>query len=97
MINRVATDKLRLLDNGTVEKADYGYGMPTEVVLRDIMGVDNEQPKEVVETVSETYSAIADGDYNKAQQLLNELETMVPGHPELVRIRRVVERGARRK
>lgn len=97
VINRVATDKLRLLDNGTVEKADYGYGMPTEVVLRDIMGVDNEQPKEVVETVSETYSAIADGDYNKAQQLLNELETMVPGHPELVRIRRVVERGARRK
>ena len=97
VINRVNTDRLRLLDNGNVEKADYGYGMPTEVVLKDIMGVDNEQPKEVIDAISNTYSAIADGDFNKAQQLLNDLEILVPGHPELVRIRRVVERGARRK
>lgn len=97
VINRVTTDRLRLLDNGNVEKADYGYGMPTEVVLKDIMGVDNEQPKEVIDAISNTYSAIADGDFNKAQQLLNDLEILVPGHPELVRIRRIVERGARRK
>lgn len=96
VINRVATDKLRLLGDGKVYMADYGYGMPTDVVLKDIMGVDSEQPNEVVEVINNVYKAIAEGEAKRAQQYLTRLEIMVPSHPELTRIRRIVERNARR-
>lgn len=96
VINRVATDKLRLLGDGKVYMADYGYGMPTDVVLKDIMGVDCEQPNEVVEAINNVYKAIAEGEAERAQQYLTRLEIMVPSHPELTRIRRIVERNARR-
>lgn len=97
VINRVATDRLRLLDNGKVYMADYGYGMPTEVVLKDIMGVESELPKEVVDIINEIYKALAEGEAERAQLFMNQLETKVPNHPELSRIRRIVERNARRR
>lgn len=96
VINRVATEKLRILGNGQVSMANYSYGMPTNVVLKDIMGVDSEQPQEVVDAISDAYAAIAEGNLQKAQQLLDELDATVPGHPELPRIRKIVERNARR-
>ena len=96
VINRVATDKLRLLGDGNVYMADYGYGMPTDVVLKDIMGVDSEQPKEVVEAINDVYKAIAEGELERALRCLTKLETMVPNHPELARLRKIVERNARR-
>lgn len=97
VINRVATDKLRLLGNGAVARADYGYGMPTHVVLKDIMGVESEQPKEVTAVICHVYEAIAEGNGERAQQMMLELEKMVPGHPELSRIRRIVEKNLRRR
>ena len=96
VINRVATDRLRILNDGEVGRADYSYGMPTNVVLKDIMGVDSEQPKEVVDAINNAYTAIAEGNLQRTQQLLGELEAIVPGHPELTRIRRIVEKNARR-
>lgn len=96
VINRVATDKLRILGDGEVRTADYSYGMPTNVVLKDIMGVESEQPIEVVEAFDNVYTAIAEGNLQRAQQLLNELVAKVPSHPELTRIRRIVEKNARR-
>lgn len=96
VINRVATEKLRILGNGQVSMANYSYGMPTNVVLKDIMGVDSEQPQEVVDAISDAYTAIAEGNLQRAQQLLDELDATVPGHPELPRIRKIVERNARR-
>ena len=97
VLNRVATDRLRFLGNGTVHMADYGYGMPTEVVLKDIMGVENDQPKVVVETIGNVYKALAEGDTERAQQFTMQLEAIVPNHPELTRIRRIVERNAKRR
>ena len=96
VINRVATEKLRILGNGQVSMANYSYGMPTNVVLKDIMGVDSELPQEVTDAISDAYTAIAEGNLQRAQQLLNELDAIVPGHPELPRIRKIVERNARR-
>lgn len=97
VINRVATETLRLLGEGRVGLADYGYGMPTDIVLKDIMGVESEQPREVVDAINGAYSAIAEGDLAGAQRILNKLEEKVPDHPELARIRKIVERNARRK
>lgn len=96
VINRVATEKLRILSDGKVGMANYSYGMPTNVVLKDIMGVDSEQPQEIVDTISDVYTAIAEGNLQEARQLLDELEVTVPSHPELPRIRKIVERNARR-
>ena len=97
VVNRVPTECLRVLNNGEVANADYGYGLPTEVVLKDIMGVENEQPKEVEETISGFYVAIAEGDMVRAHHLLEDLVAMVPEHPEIPRLRKIVERGERRQ
>lgn len=92
VVNRVAADKLRLLEVGEVLRTDYGYGMPTGIVLKDIMGVENEQPTEVAEVISGIYAAIASGNAQEAQLRMAELEKLVPRHPELSRIRRIVEK-----
>ncbi|MBQ3628941.1 MAG: AAA family ATPase, partial [Bacteroidaceae bacterium] len=97
VVNRVPTECLRVLNNGEVANADYGYGLPTEVVLKDIMGVENEQPKEVEETISGFYVAIAEGDMVRAHHLLEDLVATVPEHPEIPRLRKIVERGERRR
>lgn len=39
VINRIASERLRILDHGAVNNVDYGYGMPTDVVLKDIVGL----------------------------------------------------------
>ena len=97
VINRVPTDSLRLLSEGQVARADYGYGMPVDVVMKDIMGVDCDQPKEVADAVSNVYTAVAEGDLDKAREWLAGLEARVPEHPELTRIRKIIGRNARRK
>ena len=97
VINRVPTTCIRILDNGEVMSADYGYGMPTQVVLKDIMGVDNEQPKEIEDVITAIYAALSEGNVAHATELQTILETKVPGHPELPRIRKIVERSARRQ
>ncbi len=97
VINRVATEKLRMMNDGQVNLADYSYGMPTNVVLKDVMGVDNDLPLEVVNVINGFYSAISDDDLERAKQHLKEMEELVPGHPELTRIRKIVERYGRRR
>lgn len=92
VINRVATDRLRILENGEIIRADYGYGMPTSIVLQDIMGIETEQPKEVVDLINSIYRAIADRNVPEAKNLISQLENIVPQHPELSRLHRIVER-----
>ncbi|MGM9749382.1 MAG: AAA family ATPase [Candidatus Cryptobacteroides sp.] len=92
VINRVATDRLRILENGEIIRADYGYGMPTSIVLQDIMGIETEQPKEVVDLINSIYRAIADRNVPEAKSLISQLENKVPQHPELSRLHRIVER-----
>ena len=56
------------------------------------MGGENEQPTEVAEVISGIYAAIASGNAQEAQLRMAELEKLVPRHPELSRIRRIVEK-----
>lgn len=96
VINRVPTESLRLLYNGEVYLTEYGYGMPTQVILKDIMGLDYEQPKEIEDTITGIYKSIAENDLDNARDLMLHLEEEVPNHPELTRIRKIVERVSRR-
>lgn len=92
VINRVATERLRVLEYGEVTRTDYGYGMPTNIVLHDIMGIESEQPQEVANLIRSTYQAVAEGNVGYAEERMAHLADLVPHHPELSRLRRIIER-----
>lgn len=95
VINHVASDRIRILTPNEVTGTNYGYGMPTQIVLKDIMGIEYEQPRKVEDAIRDAYNAIATGNSEAVQKAISILENSVPGHPELTRIQKVVERNER--
>lgn len=96
VINSVPTSSLRLMnEDGTISEAQYGYGMPSEIVLGDIMNLDNDVPSEIVEVLRGFNTALSNGDVESAKSSVQLLEQRVPRHPELPRMRKKVERLAR--
>lgn len=95
-INRIDSKNLRLLQNAQIYSADYSYGMPSLVVLKDIMGMSHDEPKEIELQRNSLYKMIADGDIVEAKRQLEELEQKVPNYPELVKMRKLVERMERK-
>lgn len=96
VINSVPTASLRLIDEGgKIEYAPYGYGMPSEVVLGDLMNLKADVPKEIVEIIARFNSAVGERDVEEAQCQVEALQRVVPGHPELSRMRKRLERLAR--
>lgn len=95
-INRIDSKNLRLLQNAQIYSADYSYGMPSLVVLKDIMGMSHDEPEEIELQRNSLYKKIADGDIVEAKRQLEELEQKVPNYPELVKMRKLVERMERK-
>ncbi len=97
VINEVPTESLRILGDNSREAsmADYGYGMPSEIVLRDIMGLTHDVPENVAELTEAIYGKL-NTDLEEAKELTARFERLVPQHPELVRIRKLIERLDRR-
>lgn len=96
VLNRVPTASLRLMnEDGTISEAPYGYGMPSEIVLGDIMDLDHDVPSEIVELLSRFNTALGNGDVASANDSLERLQQRVPQHPELPRMRKKVERLSR--
>lgn len=95
-INRIDSKNLRLLQNAQIYSADYSYGMPSLVVLKDIMGMSHDEPEEIELQRNSLYKMIADGDIVEAKRQLEELEQKVPNYPELVKMRKLVERMERK-
>lgn len=96
VVNSVPTRCIRSLENGILQENSYGYGLPLNVVLKDVMGLTNELPIEVKRQIDDVYIAIQEGKLKKAQDASNALEQMVPAQPELVRIRKILERMQRK-
>lgn len=92
VINRIQSSCLRILKNGEILTADYSYGMPSEIVLKDIMGLSNDQPEVVENAFSAIYTAIANGNSDQVMQLYGHLMNEVPEHPELTRVRKLIGR-----
>ncbi|GEM_PF-1347941 len=93
VINSVPTTSLRLIDgDGNITTAPYGYGMPSEIILGDIMCLSNDVPKRIVTIIEEFNDALRDNMPQEAQARLMALQEAVPGHPELPRMRKRVER-----
>lgn len=96
VINSVPTETLRMLSDGEFNTPDYGYGLPSEIVLRDIMNLSNDVPREVDNEIKKFYAAVGDDDKQAAAQSMTMLESIVPAHPELTRMRKIQERMNRR-
>lgn len=97
VINSIPTRCIRMLDeNGEILTTDYGYGMPSEVVLSDIMSLKSDVPEEVYETIGRFYRAISDKDVSGINRSISKLESIVPKHPELSRMRKISERFFRK-
>ena len=96
VINSVPTTSLRLIGtDGSIEPATYGYGMPSEIILGDLMRLSNDVPIEIATILDNFNSAVGDNNPQEAQRLLTDLQSKVPNHPELARMRKRVERMMR--
>jgi len=92
VINSVPTTSLRLVNvDGQISTAPYGYGMPSEIVLGDLMRLTNDVPKKVTDIIDKFNSAVHDNKPLEAKKQLDNLQKTVPSHPELPRMRKRVE------
>lgn len=96
VINRIAKDSLRILDNGKIGQAQYSYGMPSQIILKDIMGLKHDTPVKVEDLKDEIYSAVDKSSIDELKNLINELSSIVPDYPELSRMRKIRDRLDRR-
>lgn len=96
VINSVPTASLRLMnDDASISEALYGYGMPSKIVLGDIMNLDHDVPSEIVDLIQGFNDALSNGNVALANDTVAALQRRVPRHPELTRMRKKVERLAR--
>lgn len=99
VINSVPTDSVRLLHNEmgkiNISNAEYGYGLPSKIVLKDIMGLTDDLPNEVSALVNEIYSMLTNADINSLREKVDELSRISPRHPDLTYFRRYIERRER--
>jgi len=92
VINRAQTRSLRILQNGEINKANYSYGIPSAIVLKDIMALEYDEPKEVIEMWDSFIKAITDKNVTKAKEELQRLQNAVPMYPGLARANKLIER-----
>lgn len=95
VLNHVPTDSIRVLNDGIVSGVDYGYGLPSHIILKDLMDLEFDQPEEVERKIKRIYTVMAEGALDEAQKLLDEVSVISPAHPDLVRIRKIIDRAER--
>lgn len=96
VLNSVPTDSLRIInENGIIDRATYGYGIPSEIVLGDLMQLSHDVPLEVQNALDNFHVAFSANNLLEAKNRLDELQRLVPQHPELPRMRKRIERMSR--
>ena len=97
VINRVEASAIRILTGTDIKDADYSFGLPSEVILKDVMGLTNDQPEMVEKLIARIYEAMQQNNLPMVKSAIIELETLTPGHPELSRLYKLAERLERRR
>ncbi len=84
----------RRADHITGEPIGEQYGYRPEKIMTSAMGVSPHslRPEPVSATLSQLFRAIDTGAYTTAEQLLAELQTIIPDDAELVRARMLIKR-----
>lgn len=95
VLNRVPATSVRALNDGTVNHVDYSYGLPSRIILKDIMDLEHEQPEEIEKALDAVYGALRDGDLHSAKSRYASIRSQVPYHPDLVRIQKIIDRAER--
>lgn len=100
VITNIPSSSLRILKNEegmlSISDSSIGYGLPTSVIMKDLMGLENELPKQVEDLLLQTYASIQQGQIEEATHLYSALVALSPQLPELVRIRKLIELKSRR-
>ena len=96
VINRVEASAIRILTGADVKDADYSFGLPSEVILKDVMGLTNDQPEKVEKLIARIYEVLQQNNLAEVKPAITELENLAPGHPELTRMYKLAERLERR-
>lgn len=93
VINSVPDRCVRMLtDDGNIENAPYAYGMPSEVILEDVMNLKTDVPREVAVVIDSFTKAYSHRNIENVKACIIQLEEMVPRHPDLPRMRKLAER-----
>lgn len=96
VINRIKKESLRIIDAGDIAPAQFSYGIPSQIILKDIMDLKHDSPEEIDNLIDNIYSAADKSSLDELKKLIDELYTIVPEHPELPRMRKILERLDRR-
>lgn len=100
VVTNVETKCLRVLneDDGNVKVVEsaMGHGLPLSVIVKDIMELEHELPRKIEELISDIYKALGENNQAECDKLYNDLRTLSPQQPELVRIRKLMELKSRR-
>lgn len=92
VINSVPTESLRMISGtGEIRTSDYAYGLPSEIIFKDIMGLSHDVPENIESRIRDFYKLISIGDLAGADKKICELNNMVPEYPELTRMRKILE------
>lgn len=95
VINNIQPSAVRTLNfndgNISVSTHTYSYGIPSEIIMKDIMGLDCENDK-IGELLDNIYSSLSRNNIDDVIINYNEMIKYSPDHPELSRIRKLIER-----
>ena len=77
VINSVPREQIRILDNGEIYlPASQTYGRDANSILREVMKV-SERPADIVQRLAAFYACMDENDYEKADEILIEIEKIV--------------------
>lgn len=96
VLNSVPTQSIRIIEqDGTVSSPAYGFGIPSAIVLEDLMHLSHDVPPIVKAYIDGFYAAFSDGDADNAENFIESLQRSVPNHPDLPAMRKRMERMRR--
>lgn len=96
VINSVPTESLRMIcESGEIQTATYSYGLPSEIIFKDIMGLSHDVPQDIELAIKDFYRFVSSDNLTDAKAEMEQLEDAVPEYPELVKMRKILELKSR--
>lgn len=93
VLNSIPTECIRIIENdGTVSIPPYGYGIPSAIVLEDLMNLTHDIPENIKDVITSFHSSVIAENREESKKLMLKLQELVPYHPELPLMRKKVER-----
>ncbi|MBE9488299.1 MAG: AAA family ATPase [Bacteroidetes bacterium] len=95
VINSVKKENIRIIkndsDNIEISNSDSVYGLPSSIILKDVMGMKNDIPEEVAKQIAKVYELLSKDNFEDVKKEYFRLVNICSDSPELVRIRKIIE------